>query len=251
MRVFTCERDWESMLTCIYEAWVSKLGHKNIRLETEPVGQCSLFDEYVHVERDSEKAQRVMEALNQKISPRFYAELAYTSMAYEEEVLDVLYRMTVLGFAYGEAALEMVQYEEVMKFAAIRKRVGGEAHHFREFLRFHEVRGGIYVAHIEPKSRIVFALGEPFEDRMPSEHWMIIDDIHREAVIHPKNEHFYLSNLTDEEFERLLKTEQENDAFTDMWKVFFESIAIKERTNPICQRNLFPIWKRKHAVEFL
>ena len=117
-------------------------------------------------------------------------------------------------------------------------------------MRFHKVSGGIYVAHFEPKSRIAVALGPVFEDRMPSEHWMIIDDIHREAVIHPKDESFYMRSLSDEEFNRLLDTEKINDEFTDLWKTFFDTIAIEERKNERCQNNMFPIWTRKHAVEF-
>lgn len=250
MTVYTCERVWESMLTCIFEAWSSGLGHKRIRLELEPIGQYTMFDEYIHVDRDEAKAVKVMDAVNLKIGSGFYSSLAYSSMAYEDDVLDNIYRMMILGFANGERALDMMQYRDVMRHNEIRKRVGGEVCHFREFLRFHEIAGSVYVAHIEPKSRIVYALAQPFADRMPSEHWMIIDDIHREAVIHPKNEHYYLRTLTEDEFKRLLLTEEKNDEYTDMWKVFFDTIAIKERINPRCQRNLFPIWTRQHAVEF-
>lgn len=60
----------------------------------------------------------------------------------------------------------------------------------------------------------------------------------------------YLRYLTDDEFESLHKTEQYEDEYTEMWKTFFQAVAIKERENYVCQRNLFPIWKRKHAVEF-
>lgn len=248
--IFTCAPDWESMLTCIYDAWASRLGHANVRLKLEPIEEYTIFDRFVHVEGDHGKAESVMDAVNRKISPEFYNDMAFCAMAYEPDTLDTIYRMMVLGFKYGPCVLQMEQFEVVSRFRQIRKRVGGEAHHFREFLRFHEVRSSLYVAHIEPKSRIVVTLGDPFEDRMPSENWMIIDDVHKEAVIHPKNEHFYLRTLTDEEFKVLLETEKENDEFTDMWKVFFDSIAIKERENYRCQRNLFPIWKRKHAVEF-
>ena len=60
----------------------------------------------------------------------------------------------------------------------------------------------------------------------------------------------YLRYLTDGEFEALRKTEEYEDEYTGMWKTFFHTIGIKERENYVCQRNLFPIWKRKHAVEF-
>lgn len=249
MYYYTCEQNLEAMLSCIYDAWSSKRGHQNIKLLLEPIMQQTLFDKYIHVDANLEKVERVMDAVNKKISPQFFNSLAYISMAHEDDVLDVMYRCMILGFHFGSCALQMVQYKDIMRFQEIRKRVSSEVHHFREFLRFHQV-GEAYIAHFEPKSKVAIALGPFFEDRMPSEHFMIIDDIHKEAVVHPKDEHFYMYKLDDRELERLKETEKENDEFTDMWKLFFNTIAIQERYNPKCQNNLFPIWKRKHAVEF-
>lgn len=248
MYIYTCEPNLEAMLSCIYDAWTSKRGHKNIKLMLEPVEQMTLFDEYIHVDADSEKVEKVMDAVNMKISPWFYRQLAYSSMAYEEDVLDNMYHCMILGFHHGPDALGMVQYADIMRHNEIRKRLGNEVNRFQEVLRFHQV-GEVYIAHFEPKSRIAIALGPIFEDRMPSENFVIVDDIHKEAVIHHKDEHFYMYKLSDEELTRLLQTEEENDSYTDMWKVFFDTIAIKERTNKKCQDNLFPMWARKHAVE--
>ena len=251
MRVYSCEHNWEAMLTCIYVAWASGLGHQNIRLEFEPLGQCELFTEYVHVDTDIVKAESVMDSVNRKISPAVYQELAYTAMAYESDTLDNIYRVMVLGFAFGPNVLDMVQYKDIMRNREIRTRLGKEACRFKEVVRFHEISKDMYIAHIEPKSKIVVTLGPAFQDRMPSENWIIVDDVHKEAVIHAKNEPYYLRTLDNEEYDKLLETELENDEYTDLWKVFFDAIAIKERNNPRCQRNLIPIWTRKHAVEFL
>ena len=38
--------------------------------------------------------------------------------------------------------------------------------------------------------------------------------------------------------------------FVDLWKVFFKSIGIEQRKNPRCQRNMLPLWYRKHMTEF-
>lgn len=251
MHIFTCVRNYEAMLTCIYVAWASGLGHKNIKLELEPFGQYSIFDEYTHVDADTELAQKVMDAVNLKLSPYFYSEIAYISMGYEEDVLDIMYRMMLYGFSYGSQALNMVHFEEIARYKEIRKRIGREICRFQEFTRFHEIEGGAYVAHIEPKSNLILALGPIFQDRMPSENWMIVDDVHSEAIIHPKDQNYYLRILNEEELSRMLETEKENDEYTDMWKVFFETIAIKERENARCQNNLYPKWTRKHAVEFM
>lgn len=89
-----------------------------------------------------------------------------------------------------------------------------------------------------------------FADRMPSENWMIIDDNRKKAVVHPVNNSMYIRHFTDEDMLLLQKTENMEDEYTDMWKTFFEAIAIKQRRNTECQRNLMPLWMRKHVTEF-
>jgi len=249
MTYYTCEYEWEAMLSCIYDAWSSKKGHQNIKLLLEPVEQYTLFDSYIHVDSDPQKAERVSNAVCQKISAYVYRRLAYCAMSCEKDVLDTIYRVMILGFAYGPNVLDMVQYKDIMHFSELTKRVGSDVCRFTEILRFHEVENHVYVAHIEPKCRVITAIAPHFMDRMPSEQWMIVDDIRREAVLYNGNELMYM-RLTVEELDHLLRTENENDHFTDLWKVFYESIAIKERENPTCQRSHFPIWARKHAVEF-
>lgn len=272
MYIYSCEHNWEAILTCIYDAWTSRRGQDNIKLVFEPIQQYTLFDEYIHVDADSEKAYKVMNAVRDKISAYVCYQMSYISMAYEEDVMDVIYRVMILGFYLANhkminrdgmlvedndngkymasEVLDMVQYKDVMRFRDIKKRVTSEVYMFQEVTRFNQVNNDLYVAHIEPKSRLVVALGPIFEDRMPSENFMIVDDVYKEAVIHPKDGECYLRQLTEEELEQLKEIEKMNDGFTDLWKLFFKTIAIKERENPVCQRNHFKIWARKHVVEF-
>lgn len=247
MTYYTCAPRWEDMLTCIYDAWTSKKGHKNITLLLEPVEQYTLFDEYIHVDADPSKVEKLMQAICQKISPWFYQRLLYSSMAYEDHVLDNIYRCLILGFAYGPSVLKQVQYKDIMEHQLIFKRLSNEVNRFQEFLRFHKIVKGtecIYISHIRPKSRLITALGPIFLDRMPSEHWMIIDDTHRQAVIHQKDEGLYLQNLSDTEYKLLLETNEVRDEITDLWAIFFETIAIEQRKNEKCQRSHYPLWCR-------
>ena len=254
MTVFTCNHDIVSIFSCVYDAMKSRLGHENIKLMYEPILQCSFLDEYVHVEPDYDKAEKVTKAIQNKISTYVYREITYCTLSNEENALDNLYRVLLLGFAYGKNVLDMEQYEAIYLNRRIRKSVKTEICHFQEFSRFHQIRGNardtLYIAHIEPHARVVMALGPAFMDRMPSENWMIVDDINKEAVVHPKDEMYYLKTLSDDDIERLLLTEMENDEYTDLWKLFFDNIAIKERKNEKCQNTLMPKWTRKHAVEW-
>ncbi|MCQ2499241.1 MAG: TIGR03915 family putative DNA repair protein [Lachnospiraceae bacterium] len=250
MTVYTCMPDFESMMTCIYTAWASGLGHKNIRLELEPVGQYTLMEQYIHVDADSVIVDKVSNSIITKISNHFYNEITYCLLGFEQDRLDTVFRVLILGFAYGAQALKMLHFKDVFRLLEINKRVKNESCLFRERLHFYEMEKGLYVSHIEPKSQILITLGPAFEDRMPSENWMIVDDVHSEAIIHPKDRHFYIQKLTEDELNFLIETEKNNDNYTDLWKLFFNTIAIKERTNKKCQDNHFPIWARKHIVEF-
>lgn len=251
MTVFTCRDDFESMMTCIYDAWASGKGHENVRLLREPVICQELFCEYIHVDADEEKTTKVVRSIQKKISYEAYWKVVYAAFSKEEDALDAIYRFLILGFAYGGKAASMLSRPPVMRMMELQRNVGNEAHFFQEFARFTSVGGKVYVCHIEPKNNVLFFVANHFQDRMPSEYWMIIDDNRRIAAVHPQNEDFYIRHLEKEEAEELAKAEQIEDQYTSLWRTFFHTIGIKERENPACQRNMFPIWMRKHATEFM
>lgn len=252
MKIFTCKDCLEDIMTCIYDAWSEalKIGHSQIQLKKEPIFQQSMFNEYIHIESDSSKAEKVIRSIRRNISEEAYLNIYYATLSAEEDALQAIYNFLRVGFTVGNTALKQYTNPHVIKLLEIRRRVSNEAHHFREFVRFQSLDSKIYVSHLEPRSDVIMLVGTYFADRMPSEHWMIIDDNRRTACVHPKDSDNYLRYLTEEEFQTLRRTEECEDKFTDMWKTFFHSISIKQRENYVCQRNLFPIWKRKHAVEF-
>ena len=140
MVVFTCKDRFDDMMTCIYEAWASHLGHNNIKLRTEPIGTMELFSEYRHVEADKEKTESVIRTIQQKISFRAYQMVYHAAMAAdEEEKLDSIYRFLILGFHYGRQILDSIQNPIVMKIFELERKASNEAHIFRECIRFTEM----------------------------------------------------------------------------------------------------------------
>src|SRR5699024_6223029 len=108
----------------------------------------------------------------------------------------------------------------------------------------------VLVSHISPSSDVLTLTAPYFADRLPSEHWMIIDDNRRTAVVHPKDEDFYLTRLDPEEFSRLSIPDRKDDPYPELWKGFFRSVSIQARENYRCQRNFLPLWMREHMTEF-
>lgn len=250
MIIYTCSDNFEDMMTCIYDAWASKEGHKNIRLMTEPVYEPELFCEYRHVDGDSEKSKKVIRSVQKQISFQAYQMIFRSAMSCLPDKLDRIYRFLLLGFSCPKEAVSMLQHPYVFPVFEASRTVQNEAHQFREFLRFQALPGEILTAHIEPKSNILSLLFPAFDDRLPSENWMIIDDTRRIAAVHPADGETYLTALSAGEFERLSHTEGIEDPFIDLWKTFFHTIEIRERANPVCQRTHLPNWYRKHMTEF-
>ena len=252
MKIFTCKDRLEDIMTCIYDAWAEalKIGHSQIQLKKEPIFQQTMFDEYIHVDGDPSKAEKVIRSIRRNISEEAYLDVYYATLSAEEDALQAIYNFLRAGFAAGGSILRQYSNPHVIKLLEIRRRVSNEAHHFQEFARFQSLDSKVYVCHLEPQNDVIMLVGNHFSDRMPSEHWMIIDDNRKTACVHVKDGENYLRYLTDEEFETLRQTESYEDEYTDMWKTFFHAISIEQRRNYICQRNLFPLWKRKHAVEF-
>lgn len=253
MKIFTCLDRFDDIMTCIYDAWECALkeGHDNVSFAREPIYQPSLFAEYIHVDADSEKVEKVVRSIKKGISLEAYVFVYYASLSCEPDAMRTIYDFLRIGFRVGGTVCNMLHEPSVIRMMELRRNVGREGQAFKEFARFTSLNNKVYVSHIEPKRNVITIVAKHFEDRMPSEHWMIIDDTRMMAVVHPKDEESYIRYLTQDEFEVLKQTEHTEDEYTELWRGFFKAISIKERESHQRQRNMIPIWMRKHAVEFM
>ncbi len=249
MNVLTCADDFGSMMTCIYEAYACRLGHRSIRLELEPILQPELFCQYRQVDFDEKKAAAVIRSIQEKISWEAWQLVYRAAMSWQPHRLDCIYRFLLLGFHFGASVTDMLQHPAVSGLFALSRNVMNEAHYFREFIRFSSAKEKFLVSHIEPKCNILTLVAPHFSDRMPSEYWMIIDDTRNIAAVQPADEPFYLTSVTEEEMLRLKQAEKE-DGITVLWKEFFHSISISQRASARRQRTMLPVWYRRHMPEF-
>ena len=82
MKIFTCKDRLEDIMTCIYDAWSEALliGHDQIQLKKEPVFQQTIFDEYIHVDQDLSKAEKVIRSIRRDISDEKLERVYYSNM---------------------------------------------------------------------------------------------------------------------------------------------------------------------------
>ena len=63
MYLYVCEDSIDGIFTGVYDAWASRRGHANVRLTTRQPENYSLFSEYIAVQTDYGKSQRVARTL--------------------------------------------------------------------------------------------------------------------------------------------------------------------------------------------
>lgn len=249
--IFLCEDTPDGIFTAVYDAWGSGLGHQNVALELNGCFNYSLFSQYVPVPTDYEKSFKVARSLKNKLSLQVFITAYYASLAEAPEKADAIYRFLVLAFRHGPAIVSMLGLPEVQAVFALRRRVGNEAHYFREFIRFSDADPNLLFGKIHPKSNVLPLVAPFFSDRMPSEAWILLDEKRNLAVFHPADQEWILTSISKSQLETLSGHTKSEDQYRSLWKAFHKTIAIKERINPRCQRNHLPLWYRSNMTEFL
>ena len=85
MTIFVCEDTMDGIFTGIYDAWNSRLGHRNIRVEIEKeITGPELFCEYRKIETDRQKAFKVVDSIEKKLGHEFFEIVYYSVLSGKE-----------------------------------------------------------------------------------------------------------------------------------------------------------------------
>ena len=182
--IFVCEDSLDGILTGVYEAWDSRLGHENVRLQTEAEGTLELFCQYRTAGVSQEKALKVMNKLKSRISERACLAVYRASLSKEPKRAEWIFQFIRLGLTYGRRILSMMQEEAVYEIFRIDRCVGNEAHLLTEFLRFERLDSGIFYGQVGPENDVLELLAPHFSDRFPDMDWVIFDENRKKAAFH-------------------------------------------------------------------
>lgn len=257
MTIYLCNPEFESILCGIYEAWMGLKGHGNVRLEIKgDYREPELFGEYVEVETSHEKAGRVTRSVCGKLSRELYRKIYVAALSRDQERADKIYRFLIQAFRHGPGILDQLQIPESYELFQMCRNVYNENHQLVEFLRFSQAPGDILVSRIGPKNDIMTLLAPHFADRLPEENWVIYDENREKAAVHPRGRDWIIVNHPLEAtgdrgvWQLCLEQDTDEQEYEELWISFFNTIAIKERKNPVCQQNHLPMRFRPYMTEF-
>lgn len=239
MYVFQCEDSIDGIFTGVYDAWASRLGHRNIALSSDQNLNLSLFCEYISVTADSEKSRKVSRTLIQKLGVFFYETICKCAMAdgscrkLSMDKANAIYQTIVMALALPEGAgvLEYLGEPCIACIFELCRQTQNEGHHLLEFLRFAELQNKLLFAQIHPKNDVLPILAAHFTNRLPLENFIIYDGTHQTAAIHKASKDYLIADASSIDLSLAEAYSAEEETFRNLWCAFFESIAVESREN--------------------
>lgn len=151
-----------------------------------------------------------------------------------------------MAFTNGRALNEMLADPVVARVSKAALAVLREAHRLKGLLRFAELADRTLYARMEPDHDILPLIAGHFKKRMASSNW-VIHDVKRGRAALYFGGRLRLAELEGEISAPRSDAEKET---AGLWRAFFNSIAIRERTNPRLQRANVPLKYRGNMPEF-
>ena len=250
--VFVCEDSLDGILTGIYDAWDSRLGHGNVRLELYQEDTLELFCQYRPVEPDGDKAEKVFRTLRQRLGEEAVEHFCQAAACQDSRKADALYRMVVLGLSLkrGSQVIDCLTYDPVATVMELSQKTWHEAHKLMGFVRFTELLNGVLYAKVRPDNQVLPFLAPYFADRLRHENWLIHDVGRGLVAIHRGDVGWILTEDKNLIEDQLLQVSEKEQQIRDLWKTFHKSIAVEARVNPKLQRQLLAMRYRPYMLEF-
>ena len=254
MTLFLFDNTFEGLLTAVFEAYSRHTFPDELRIEGEPL---PLFhDEVFTVVTDTEKATRVWNGLQKKLSAGAMRCLTQCWLAEEETTASLLFRYIRKVVDTPRSIETNFADSDVLEFSRKWKRVDWERLRLLQFIRFQKAADGTYFAAVEPEKNAVPLVIDHFRDRFGDQRWLIYDvgraygfyyDLHevRPITFQEKEHHPHL--LTGKLDENLM--DKDEKLFQQLWKTYFQSICIQERRNPRKHRQDMPVRYWKYLTE--
>lgn len=233
---------FEGLLTCIHNHYYID---KASGVYERDNYQASMLNGYMEVETDPDKARTVYEAIEKKISTYDLRRIYRVFLSNEPDKEIKILRYIVLGFKLGGSISMLHGNPIVFDVQTIEKKIYVEKERMMQFVRFSVLEDGVLYSQVEPDNDILELLHKHFCDRFCNDPF-IIHDVKREKALVAYQKEWYICRFESKDVPEVSADERK---YRSLWKNYFDNIAIKERTNPKCQRRFMPERYWKHLTE--
>lgn len=257
--IYVCEDSLTGIFSGIYEVWKRKMTAEEAGLEVGDSFERRLFCEYIFCKAEERKALAVIRMIQKNLGADVYEKISYALLSADRRKADMVFRamLEAKKLSRKDRLMEHLGNEAVRAVFGMYRQVANEAHHYKGFVRFRELKNKTLFAKIEPKHAVLPCIAEHFADRFPQENWIIYDKTHEVFLIHEKGKRYYflqqyMCMKGDSGSAQKIAggfSEEEMD-YETLWKGVVQSISVAERENRALQNQNLPLRFRTNLVEF-
>ena len=229
--VYLTDGSKAGFFTAVFEGYSDENAYLTANRDFQP----RLFDTFVEVKTDEEKAKRVLKKLY-SLSLQGAKEVDGVLRSEEEEKEQTAFSYVKLLVKYGASARNRLTDPIVRKALDSSGRVWTEAHRMKGFLRFMETETGVLYAPFSPDNDIVELIMPHFARRLQGKPFLVHDTRRKIAGAFNGTEWIL---LPAGEAEIVLSDREE--AFASLWKKYYRTVSIPTRPNARQQKNYMPV----------
>lgn len=238
------EDSFEGFLSAIYYAFYSKDEITSITIESHL--DIDMLTKIEYIKTDLEKYNKVKNAIVSKIDPLALNKIYKLYLSNYNEKGLLCFKYLKLAFKLGTNIHSHLYINEVRELDLVERRVSLEAHRFTGFVRFSLINSKFLYSSIEPDNNILELISPHFKSRFSNEYWIIHDVKRNIASIYNKTS-WEITEMNNDIYNSL---KDYNDEFEDLWRSYFKSTSIKERSNLNLQKRYMPKRYWNELTEF-
>lgn len=233
-KTYLYDGTFEGLLSIVFDCYLEKV--IPLRIISQDDVTFNFLDTFEQKQTNTEKSERIFNGIVKNISydTLYHSYYAFLSNEKEKEIHILNYLLN--GFVVGPKINTMLSLDYVFAVHQMRKKMLGESHRFKGLLRFIEIGDNLFYASIHPDHNILENLGQHFVRRLPTQNFIIQDKNRNLAFFYNTKEY----QIIDSSSFVLPTISEEEKKYQQLWRTFFETIAIKERTNSRLQMQYMP-----------
>ena len=233
MTLLSYDSTFEGFLTAVFEIYEFK--YLNPKIIKRDDLQQNLFADAVEIITDNSKSDRVIKKLNTQLESDGVRSLIYAFLSEKSGIEDVLFN--VINYAVENPKVNILKdfaNDNVLQIVQLTKSVGREKHRMEAFIRFEQLKDGIYFAKIEPDFDVLTLIIRHFKNRYQDQKWLIYDLRRKYGVYYDLKDVEIVSLDLDikslEDKNNTVFSETELN-YQKLWWEYFDHTNIKERKN--------------------
>lgn len=248
MNLFIYDHTFEGLLTAISDAFTMALvPDKIVSIKSF---QDDLFAIKYEIETDFEKFEILWEQIKSKTNEQNCQRIFKAYLSEVKDIESIIYNYIKLIIETPHNVELDFSNDSVVKINNLQKKVGREAHRVMMFVRFQKTVDDIFYASFEPKYNVIPLTISHFKNRFADQKWVLFDTRRKYGY------YYDLENVTEVTIGKQkidYNSGKVNDEvlhvseklFQKLWKVYYESINIKERKNTKVHMQFLPkrFWK--------